>query len=194
MYVAFKEHLAKFNVLSRVEIEEVIDNAIERNYKKGEYFIQASRPNTELFYLLSGVFRYYNISNSGIEDTLMFLTEGEFFAELKSFHEEGLAEGSLQAETDAKILVFSRRTYMRLSSKIPGLDLIFRRTSQDKLTKELMLSRGFVRLEAKDAYLLLLKHYPDIVSQVPDKHLAAYMGITKHSLSRIKKKIMGTPH
>lgn len=190
MRVFLKEKLTRFGFLSDAQISKIISCASTRSYKKGDYFLSASSANTEPACLISGVFRHYAIDNHGEENTLMFITEGDFFAELKSFNRGMPLQEVFQAETDAEVLLFTHLKYKGLISEIPGLESICKQISQEKLTKELRLSREIVALEAKEAYLLLLKECPEIVSRVPDKHLAGYLGITKHSLSRIKKKIM----
>ena len=42
---------------------------------------------------------------------------------------------------------------------------------------------------AKDRYLELIRTKPDIVQNVPLKHIATYLGITDTSLSRIRKEV-----
>ena len=42
---------------------------------------------------------------------------------------------------------------------------------------------------AKDRYLELMKTKPQIMQNVPLKHIATYLGITDSSLSRIRKEV-----
>jgi len=190
MNTPLKDTLAKYNVLSREQIEIVVSCATKRNYKKGEYFLKSGEANVELGYLTLGVFRYFVIDEKGNENTSMFIAEGDFFTELESFHEKGTSIGYFQAETDAETLIFDRSNYDRMVSEVQEMEYIFKRLSQKKLAEQLKLFRTILTLEAKDSYLLLLNQFPSIVSRVPDSHLASHLGITRHSLSRIKKKIM----
>lgn len=44
--------------------------------------------------------------------------------------------------------------------------------------------------QAKDRYLNLVKHQPEVIHNVPLKHIATYLGVTDTSLSRIRKEIL----
>ena len=46
----------------------------------------------------------------------------------------------------------------------------------------------FLLLSAAERYENLLKTYPTFIDQIPDYHLASYLGITNVSLSRLKKE------
>lgn len=184
-----KSVLARYDILSKHEIEEVINSAIERKYKKGAYFLKANELTDELGFLLEGVFRYYTINKDGNEDTSVFIMEGNFFTELTSFHGKQPAEGYIQAETDSTVLVYEREVYQRIVSTIKGMEFVFKRIAQDTMSDQFKLFREIATMSATEAYLLLMRDYASLVSRVPDNHLASYLGITKHSLSRIKKKI-----
>lgn len=43
--------------------------------------------------------------------------------------------------------------------------------------------------QAKDRYMQLLKEKPHIIQNVSIQHIATYLGITRFSLSRIRKEI-----
>jgi len=193
MHVSLKQTLAQYHVLSQEQIDKVSGFTINRTYKKGEFFLKSGEFNTELAYLVSGVFRYFIVDEKGNENTAIFITEGEFFTELDTFHEKSPANGYFQAETDADTLIFDRINYNRMVAEIKDMEYIFKRHSQKKLGDQLKLLRAILALEAKDSYLLMLEQFPTLVSRVPDNHLASYLGITRHSLSRIKKKIMKNP-
>lgn len=193
MNIDLKENLLKYGFSSKEEIEKIVTAGVERSFKKGEYLFKPNRRNPDMGYLLSGIFRHYTISRKGDEHTSMFITEGNFFTEPESFHGGGATIGFFQAETDSKVLIYDRPTYDLLISEIKEMEFIMKSISQDTLMEQLMLSRKILMLEAKDAYSYLLQKFPSIVSRVPDNHLASYMGITKHSLSRIKKKISEKP-
>jgi len=189
MYISLTKKLTDYNVISKDDVRKFVASAVERSYKKGDYFLRPGQGNKELGFVLSGVFRYYLIDDSGEEDITMFIAENEMFTELNSFHEETPAEGFVQAETDATILVIEREKYKRLTTEIKNLEFVLKRISQERLTEELLFSREIVNKEAAEAYLLFREEHPSICNRIPDKHLASYLGITKYSLSRIKSKI-----
>lgn len=192
MYVALKEILAKYDVLSPKEIDKILTAGLERNFKKGDYLFKPNRRNPDMGFLLSGIFRHYTIGRNGNEHTTTFITEGYFFTEPESFQGEGPTIGFFQAETDASVLIYDRPTYDILAAEIAEMEFVLKSIFQKTLMEQLKLARTIMIMDAKDAYMYLLQKHPTLVGRVPDQHLASYIGITKHSLSRIKKKISDT--
>ena len=45
-------------------------------------------------------------------------------------------------------------------------------------------------VSAKERYLCLLKKMPELIQQIPLKHLASYLGMTPQSLSRIRASLL----
>ncbi|MEL6850143.1 MAG: Crp/Fnr family transcriptional regulator, partial [Bacteroidota bacterium] len=48
---------------------------------------------------------------------------------------------------------------------------------------------SFITASPEQRYLKLLEEQPELLSRVPQYHLASYLGIKPESLSRIRKRI-----
>ncbi len=173
--------------LSQKEVRLITQNALERTYSKGDFFLQAPKVCHELGFVTSGILRYYTIDAEGNEATAMFIQENDFFMDLESYYNRTPSEGFIQAETEVRLVVFERAALDRLKSAIPGWSDAFKHIAQERLVSQLKFSQELIKLDARSSYALFLKHFPTIANRVPDGHLASFLGITKYTLSRIKK-------
>ena len=176
-------------LLSQVEAKIVVSHAQSRVYEKGEFFLQAPAVCKEIAYVVSGVFRYYTINEDGEEVTAMFMREGDFFTDLESLQGQTPSEGFIQAETNASTCIFSKEANDKLKNQIKGWSDILRMVTKQKLLEQLKFTRQLVTLDAVSAYQSFRSNYPTIVDRVPDQHIASFLGISKFTLSRVKKKL-----
>lgn len=160
-----------------------------RQLKKGEVFLEQGKIAQEIGFILSGVLRYYVIDDSGNEITYLFKQENSLFTNLESFYDNQPSKGTIQAETDAEILVFSKTSWLAISKTVKEWDFAIKRISQNTLVEDMTFQRKLIDQEASASYLDFLREYPTIAQRVPAGHLASFLGITRHSLSRIKKKL-----
>lgn len=181
--------LRKYGNITDNDEAAILAHATIRHYQKGEDFLSARKVATEIGFLVEGVFRYYTIDREGKEHTFTFIKEGEFFTNLTSYHEGLPSYGTIQAETDAEVIVLDKTTWEYLSETIKDWEYISKRLSQVGLINHLQFLRQLISHDATYCYLRFLERFPTIANRVPAQHLASFMGITKHSLSRIRKKI-----
>lgn len=189
MIKPFVNTLEQYASLTTEEINLITGRIEFQSLKKGNLFLEAGDLSQRIGFILSGVFRLYTINEDGKEITLLFFKEGDFLVDIDSFHDETPSLGNLQAETDAELLVISKTSWQFFETEVRNWHFIAKRMSQDALIDDLRFQRKLIDQEAIDSYKDFLEQYPTIAQRVPDHHLASYMGITKHSLSRIRKKM-----
>jgi CRP-like cAMP-binding protein len=176
-------HLTDQNI---VEIEA---RAVQKSFRKGEFLLQIGDVARDLCFILSGVFRVYYLDHHGNEITYMFIKEDDLFTETTSFYKESPSICSIKAEIDTEVVLFTKESWQQLRVLIKDWDYAMKRLSQDQLMYKLRFQRLLRDQDATTAYKVLLDKDPTVALRVPAHHLASYMGITRHSLSRIRKKI-----
>lgn len=189
MITSFIDTIKKYIRLSENDIAKIEAHANLKVYSKGDYLLQAGEVAKEMCYVFSGVFRVYYLDPKGNEVTYMFLKEKDLFTETNSYYKGYPSRGSIKAETTVEAVVFMKSSWDELRLTIKDWDFAMKRISQDQLMQRLRFQRLLIDQDATTAYKVLLDKDPTIALRVPAQHLASYMGITKHSLSRIRKNI-----
>lgn len=90
---------------------------------------------------------------------------------------------------DSIAYCISGQTLNGLYTSSLGLANLGRRLMEQQLlsTENWLISAGSPK--AKERYLTLIKEHPELLQNVPLKHIASYLWITPQSLSRIRGEI-----
>lgn len=177
-----------FKVLTKEEIETVIQFFIPKKLNKFDFFIQEGQHCTEIAFIKSGVFRSYYLSDKGKDITYCFRFQNELMAAYSSFI---TGEGSLenmQALSSAELLVIKKSEMERLTKNPNWVKFLKIIAEQNYLELEKRVFQ-LQRDNAVQRYTLLLENQPEYIQQIPLQHLSSYLGITQRHLSRIRKEI-----
>jgi len=72
---------------------------------------------------------------------------------------------------------------------VPKMERFFRMLLESHFIATHKRINDTLSASAEERYLVFLKTYPSLVEQVPQGHIASYLGITPQSLSRIRKEL-----
>lgn len=149
----------------------------ELRVKKGQIIQRSGELNTKVYYVQSGLLRSYCIDKNGKENIFMFAPEGWVIAD--TYPPEVSSVLFIDALEDSVVKVLPKN----LEREKENISALTKRLSalQDRV---LML----ISTNAIERYEFFVKAYPDIVRRVPQKMIAAYLGVTPETLSAAKSK------
>lgn len=136
-----------------------------------------------------GILRSYTIDGKGAEHILQFASEGWWMADLYSFFTTEPSPYFMEALEDAEVLLISRQGWDALLSALPQLERFFRILLQNHLVATQRRLLGSMSEPAAIKYQSFKQTYPDCVQRVPQHMIAAYLGITPESLSRLRSRL-----
>jgi len=157
--------------------------------KKNDLLIKEGKVSKKSYFLESGIVRCFIVDLKGNEVTTRFYSAPDFLNDYLSFFKQKPSEENYELMTDGIVLGINFEDVQYCFHNIPE----FREWGRMMLTlnyvtlQEKMIS--FHKNTAEERYLKLSKDYPEIIKKVPLKIIASYLGITKFSLSRIRKEI-----
>lgn len=170
------------------ELALILDQFEEVTFDKNEYLIEVGKTSAFYFFLEEGFLRSYTIDLDGNDITSKFFSSGDIVIDWYSYFLKKPSREPVQALTSGKCWKIRFSDFMKLFH-IEA----FREVGRTRLVQNYFElknhSISIVADHAKDRYLHLLKEKPELVHNVPLKHLATYLGITDTSLSRIRNEI-----
>jgi CRP-like cAMP-binding protein len=184
------QYLEAFGALTHDDTLCLLKNVTVKTYKSGEVFLQAGKIANQVGFITEGIFRYFFYDGQGNEITSYFMSENQFVTNVTSFNEYSFSSGSIAAETDCVVLMIDRQTWELFATEIPSWNAIIAKITSKVLLEKTNFQRQLINQDAKSSYLSLLKTNPSIIKRVPQTHIASFLGITKFSLSRIRKQIV----
>jgi len=160
-----------------------------KSMDKGELLIREGRTSKQSYFLESGIIRCYIIDLNGDEVTTRFFSAPDFLNDYLSFFEQKPSEENYELLTDCVLYAISYDNVQHCFHTIPE----FREWGRMLLTLNYAYVNkrmiAFHKETAQERYVNLQKNNPEIIDKVPLQIIASYLGITKYSLSRIRKEI-----
>ncbi|MEQ8469876.1 MAG: Crp/Fnr family transcriptional regulator [Marinoscillum sp.] len=157
--------------------------------KKGEYFVKKGQFAKEIAFLETGIVRAYYINSEGKEYNKTFFSAPSIigsYASLISKQENAVAQ---QALTNCKIWKASFHKIEQLSEGNFEIERLRRIIAEGYFLSNEKKEIEMALLDADKRYLILQQEYPGIELQIPQYHIAAYLGISPTQLSRIRKNL-----
>jgi CRP-like cAMP-binding protein len=185
----FMDYILQFGNLNQQQIDLIMNKSQEVDFQKDEYFSEAGKIPRQIGFILEGVFRYCYYNNKGQEITHHFVDENNFLSDQQKFEAQVAASDYIQAVTDCKLLVFSKKDWDEIGNIIVGWDNIVAQILKKCLLQTIERRSPLVSEDATSRYLSFIENFPSLVNRIPLSHIASYLGITQQSLSRIRKNI-----
>lgn len=186
----FIDYILQYGSLNQQQIDLITKKAVEIQLSKDQYFSEAGKIAQQVGFILDGVIRVCYYNNKGEEITKYFIEENNMVVDLESFDNEICSNAYVQAVTDCKMIVFSRKDWTELLDIIIPWQAIVNKIISRALRQKVERRSPLVSEDATTRYLMFLKIYPNIVNRVPLSYVASYLGMTQSSLSRIRKNIL----
>lgn len=159
-----------------------------KEIKKGDFFIKEGQIASHIAFLQEGIIRAFYRTEDGQEYNKHFFTEPCFIGGYSSLI---TGENNLinqQALTDCTIFIIDFKQFQRLFDDCLDIERAARKLAELYFVHKEMREIEIVLLNADKRYELFRKQFPKIEQQIPQYHIASYLGITPTQLSRIRRK------
>lgn len=144
------------------------------------------------FFVLKGCCRQYEKDATGRENVLQFSVEGWWITDLDSLLTGAPSLFNIDVLEGGEVLRITRQQLEQLFNDIPAVERYYRIISQ----------RGYISLQRRilllqkpaiERYRGFVNQYSFLETRLPQHQVAAYLGITPESLSRLRHKIAKEP-
>ncbi|HTD92642.1 MAG TPA: Crp/Fnr family transcriptional regulator [Chitinophagaceae bacterium] len=139
-------------------------------------------------YVDSGALRAFYADKDGRESTIMFAMADWWVTDMFCFVNHRPAMMNIQAIEDSTIVQLGKDSFDELLIKVPKFERFFRILMQNAYTREQLRIIQRLSLPAEERYVNFLEKYPQVASQVAQKQIASYLGITPEFLSALRRK------
>jgi CRP-like cAMP-binding protein len=174
-------------LLSDEQIEDVCNQFSIEKLSRNDFFLEQDKRCNRIGFLSDGIICSYIQDSEGEMIVKHFVEPGMFFTDLDAYEKADAARLNLQAVVDSTVYYIHRDVYARLSQRMPEWQNTMNYFAS-KALKEMIMTQNFLHIgEAIDKYHHFVQHHPNLARQVPLKYVAAYLGITQSSLSRIRR-------
>ncbi len=180
-----KAHIAKTVSLTDAEFNYVFLHFKPLSFKKGQSIITTGHPVNHEYFVLSGCLKSFYINDDLKMFILQFAMPTWWASDYNALYTQTKATINLDCITDAEVLCLSNSDREKLCNELHAVEHFFRwRTNKGYVAAQKRLL-SFMNNDAKHRYEELLKLYPQLYNMVPKQLIAAYLGVSRETLSRL---------
>lgn len=186
MTTAFETYLRTHVSLTDAEIQQIASAAKHHSLQRNELLLHQGQVCRHKTFVISGLLRNFGTATDGTESILQFSPENSWTLEAESYHLGTPSQFSIAAIERSEVLQWNKIEFDRLLKEIPLLNtLSLQLTTQSNYNHR---NRLFTALSGtpEEKYESFIKTYPNLLARLPLHMIAAYLGISLKTLTRIR--------
>ena len=159
-----------------------------KKIRKKQYLLQEGELSLHRCFVCKGCFRMFRVDDKGQEHIFQFAIENWWTGDRESLISGKGSKYNIEALEDSEILIITEEAMNELKEAVPAIKLMVQYISQNNVIATQNRIHAAISYSAEEKYLDFMKTYPDIFKRVPQQMIASYLGITRETLSRIRKQ------
>lgn len=192
MFEGFENYLKEKKIeLTESELQYIESLAVKKKVRKKQFLLEEGEVCVQQCFILKGCFRAYRISDDGSEHIIRFAIENWWITDLESYSNGTPSTINIDALEDCEILLWSKENFDLLLNDIPA----FNSFRNGLIARSLNASQNRVytsiSFTAEEKYRNFLENNSDIANRIPLQMIASYLGLTRETLTRIRKNMIG---
>lgn len=189
MYELLYKKISEVVSITPAEFDYCKTLFVAKKLRKKQYFLQEGDVCQYQAFVAKGILRSYTVDDKGAKHILQFASEGWWMADLYSFFTGEPSGYNMDAIEEAELLLITRPSWELLMQKLPRMEHYFRILLQNHLIATQRRLMQSLRGSAEENYRKFAATYPDCVQRVPQHMVASYLGITRETLSRLRRQM-----
>ncbi len=188
---SLQKHIREYVDISDEKLEKYCNAFTYRKIKKKEFLLMEGSICDFEGFVVKGCFKVFHTDRNAAEQILYFAIEDWWISDIDSFINRIPSRLTIQALEDSEILLISKKDKEKLYQEMPEVERLMRLKFQSSI---IALQRRIIdnlSKSSEERYIEFLKKYPQTAHRLTNIQIAAYLGVTPESLSRVRKKIVG---
>lgn len=180
------QHTQKFIQLKEEEQNYFLSLLQEKQMHRKDFLLRENELCTYSAFVLSGCLRAYSIDDQGVEHILQFAPPTWWITDMFSLLSGKSAHLNIDAIEESSVLLLSKSKQELLYEKVPKFERYFRILIQNSTVASRQRVLDNLELSAKERFAKFCNTYPSLINSLPQKQIAAYIGVTPEFLSKMK--------
>ncbi|HEY0056220.1 MAG TPA: Crp/Fnr family transcriptional regulator [Pedobacter sp.] len=183
------QNISRHIQLDHTETDFFLSLLRPKKFKRKEFLLRQGDICKMETFIVKGCVRTYTLDENGFEHIVMFGTEDWWVGDLYSFLTQSQATYYIDALEDTEVLQISKSDLDKLYERVPKFERFFRLILQNAFIAQQQRINQNLAFTAERRYLHFIEKYPKLEQRIPQKQVAAYIGITPVFLSMLRRKL-----
>ncbi|PJJ08366.1 CRP-like cAMP-binding protein [Flavobacterium sp. 1] len=159
-----------------------------KKFRKKQYFLQEGDVCKYAGFIVKGAMRQYSVDDKGGEHIVQLFIENYWANDRESSTMLTPSVYNIDAWEDTDILLITRADMLDLMAKIPAMAEMIRLMDERNAIANQRRLNSTISNTAEKRYEEFAVHHPQFIQRFPQHLIASFLGITKETLSRIRKQ------
>lgn len=189
MYQNLFDYISNYSKMSITpEEEELIKSQFRpKKLRKKQFFLQEGDVSKYTGFITKGAMRQYYTDDSGYDHVTNLYIENYWATDRESFLNLTPSAYNIEALEDTDLLITTRADMLELIKKIPAIDMMIRVMDDRNAIASQKRISTMINSTAEERYEEFVKSHPQFIQRFPQHQIASFLGITKETLSRVRK-------
>jgi CRP-like cAMP-binding protein len=180
-----KEHITKTVSLTDDEFDYFFSHFTQQSYKKGQVIVAEGDRVEHEYFVLEGCLKSFYVNDAVKMFILQFAMPTWWTSDYGALYAGAKATINIDCITNAEVLRLSNTDREKICNEIRQVERFFRwRTNRGYVASQKRLL-SLMNNDTKHRYEELMAQYPALYNIVPKHLIAAYLGVSRETLSRL---------
>lgn len=186
---ALHSYLKEKAALTGEQMELLSAYITEKSFLKGSRLLRQGNVCSEMFFVEEGLLRSFTIDDGGKEHIIQFAPENWWIGDRDSFYFERPSLFFIDAIEDTTVAVLQKEFFTKAAAMSSSFNQFNTMALHNSIRYMQCRINALLSHTAEQRYLDFVELYPSLLLRVPQWMIAAYLGITPESLSRVRKEL-----
>ncbi|PRD57156.1 Crp/Fnr family transcriptional regulator [Sphingobacterium gobiense] len=174
--------------ISHDDFEFVLSHFIPKKIRKKQYLLQEGELCKHMAFIAKGAMRKYFLDAKGVEHVVDLYVENWWAGDRESFVMYTPSTYNIDAWEDCEVFLISRADVIKLCSECPAFnEFVLKLDERNNIATQKRITSA-ISLTSQKRYEDFMERHPYFVYRFPQHIIASYLGVTKDTLSRVRKK------
>ena len=179
-----RQQIEKIIPLTDTEFDHILSHFIYKKYKKHQFVIQEGQYVEYDYFILSGCLKSYSTDDTGKEHIIQFGMQDWWITDYEAYYLQSRATLNIDCVEPSELLCLTYQNREKLCAEMHKMEHFFRKKTNKRNVALQQRILSLLSNNAKERYDKLLEQYPQLFQKVPKHLIAAYLGVTRETLSR----------
>ncbi len=184
------EYINRYAFLSEEDFPLFLDYLIPKKIKRKQCLLQEGEICKHLAFIITGAMRKYYVDDKGAEHVIDLYVENWWAGDRESWVMHTPSKYNIEACEDCDVLLISRANQLKLCNHLPAFNQLMVKLDERNAISSQKRITSSISLTAEKRYADFVDLHPEFVQRFPQHIIASYLGITKDTLSRVRKKAL----